>query len=571
MPNGRTSSSNDTAVPARDLAGMVHSRAWNPLLEILQRLDIVIELVDENLTPFLPTLGGRTASEMRRILVRLGNESLRAAIGRSMQYHKPELVTLGGVNIMCVPIAGARKGAVATTLLVAAERPEHLVGFGHESELERIGLWLSSAIEAHLSHSSSDSASDLQELSSLLRLLNEVGARGSEQEIIQAFVEALAVWQDVESWAYRGDLAGRFSLAVSLSGSDVTRVPAMFDGDEIPDHSSVVRLSPVEQRRLGFHAGGDLVVSSIRRQATTHWLIVSAGEIDARREARFALYCDVLGQSLSEVTAVGSSRLTWAMLQHLLNAEHSVHAAAQGAIAELSALVEAAAAFVVSRSDNVRVLTAGDVADVLTVPAPVQRPDLLIQSIDLPPPYTAAVGIRRPSDRPFTQREEKLLEAVGATLGAWLVAVLPQLATVGERRSGFRSFDQIVEQQTGEPVAREDISLIVVRLGEGVPPPDVARTCVGAIRSCLRPTDMAGRLTSGEVGVLLPDTPLDGAQVVVGRIREVLTSGAIPGAASNMTMGIACRTAGSSSTQSLLAQARAQAGTVVATVVTKSA
>lgn len=550
---------------------MVHSRAWNPLLEILQRLDIVIELVDENLTPFLPTLGGRTASEMRRILVRLGNESLRAAIGRSMTFHKPELVTLGGVNIVCVPIVGARRGAVATTLLLAAERPEHLVGFGHESELERIGLWLAAAIESHLSHPSSDGSLDLQELSSLLKLLNEAGAAGSEQEIIQAFVEALAVWQDVESWAYRGDLVGRFSLGVSLPGSDLTRVPSAFDGDEIPDHSTVVRLSPIEQRRLGFPAGEDLVVTSVRRQATTHWLIVSAGHIDTARETRLALYCDVLGQSLSEMTAVGSSRLTWAMLQHLLNADHSVQVAAQGAIAELSALMDAAAGFVVMRSDNVRVLTAGDVVGVLTAPAPVLRPDLLIQSIALPPPYTAAVGIRRPSDRPFTQREEKLLEAVGATLGAWLAAVLPQLAALGERRSGFRSFDQIVEQQTNEPVAREDISLIVIRLGDGVPPPDVARTCVGTIRSCLRPTDMAGRLMSGEVGVLLADTPLDGAQVVVCRIRDVLASGVIPGAVSHMTMGFACRAAGSSSAQPLLAQARAQAGTVVATIDTKSA
>ena len=171
MPNGRASPIDDPAAPVRDLAGMVHSRAWSPLLEILQRLDIVIELVDENLTPFLPTLGGRTASEMRRILVRLGNESLRAAIARSMEFKKPELVTLGGVNIMCVPITGARKGALATTLLVAAERPEHLVGFGHESELERIGLWLANAIETHLSHSSSDNSSELQELSSLLKLL----------------------------------------------------------------------------------------------------------------------------------------------------------------------------------------------------------------------------------------------------------------------------------------------------------------------------------------------------------------------------------------------------------------
>jgi hypothetical protein len=444
------------------------------------------------------------------------------------------------------------------------------VGFGLESELERIGLWLAGAFEAHLSQTTVEGSSDLQELSSLLRLLNDSGAGGSELDIIQAFVEALAVWQDVESWGYRGDLAGRFSLAVSLPGSDRAGVPMALDGDQIPDESAIVRLLPIDQRRIGFPGREDVVVSSVRRRATTHWLIVSAGHIDARRETKLALYCDVLAQALSEVTAVGSSRLTWAMLQHLLNAEHSVHAAAAGAIVELSALMEAAAAFAVLRSDNARVLAAGDVADVLVAPAPVLRPDLLIQAIDLPPPYSASVGVRRPSDRPFTQREEKLLEAVGATLGAWLVAVLPQLTTIGERRSGFRSFDQVIEQQTAEPVAREDISLIVVRLGEGIPPPEVARACVGAIRGCLRPTDMAGRLMSGEVGVLLPDTPLDGAQVVIGRIRDELSAAGIP-SVSSPAIGLACRSAGSSSTESLLDLARANAGTVVATPSSKSA
>ena len=91
----------------------------------------------------------------------------------------------------------------------------------------------------------------------------------------------------------------------------------------------------------------------------------------------------------------------------------------------------------------------------LVAPAPVLRPDLLIQSIDLPPPYSASVGVRRPSDRPFTQREEKLLEAVGATLGAWLVAVLPQLTTIGERRSGFRS-----EWRTGAVIGLAQIGRI---------------------------------------------------------------------------------------------------------------
>src|ERR1700687_557879 len=71
--------------PPSDLAEIIHSRAWSRLQDIVQRLTILVELVDEGLTPLLPPFDGRPASAVRRLRVRLDDESLREAIQRSMQ------------------------------------------------------------------------------------------------------------------------------------------------------------------------------------------------------------------------------------------------------------------------------------------------------------------------------------------------------------------------------------------------------------------------------------------------------------------------------------------------------
>src|SRR6267378_6388623 len=104
-----------------DLAEIIHSRAWSRLQEIVQRLNILVELVDEGLTPLLPPFDGRPASAVRRLRVRLDDESLHDAIRRSMQTLTARWVTLAGVRILCVPIPRERGGA-AGVLLLAGER-----------------------------------------------------------------------------------------------------------------------------------------------------------------------------------------------------------------------------------------------------------------------------------------------------------------------------------------------------------------------------------------------------------------------------------------------------------------
>jgi hypothetical protein len=270
----------------------------------------------------------------------------------------------------------------------------------------------------------------------------------------------------------------------------------------------------------------------------------------------------VLGQAFNEAQAVESSRLSWAMLQHLLDAGESVSRAAHGAMAEMSSVVSASACFAVSRADGFRVLTVGDAARVLTAPPPVTQPDRLILPVEVAPPYTAAIGIHRPHEHPFTPREEKLLQAAAATLSAWLIAVARRIPTAGDRRTATRSFDQIVDQHATDAAVRQgDISLIVVSANGSAPRPDAMHEWTGQMRRRLRATDLAGQLTSGNVGILLLDTPMDRAQVVAERVRESIGSSQGLGTPPALSIGVAGRSAGSTATESLLSEAQTRAAT----------
>ena len=538
-----------------NLAGMIQSRAWNSLLEIQQRLNVTIELVDDRLTPLLPLVGDQGPSIGRRTVGRLDDESLKTVVQRAMQSRAQQFVAVRDGKIACTPIAGPC-GDVAGVLLVADPRSQS----GDDHELKRISSCLARAIETHLAASSADVPSELHELSSLYRLLTEAVATGSRNEVIRAFVEALAVWLDAESWAYLRDLTGRFSMTVALPGSDRSLAPPMFEGDPVPEDATLMRLSTDDRERLGFDRSADVVMSHARGggrgRAASPWLIATRLGGDTEREARLALYADVLGQMLGEVAAVESSRLTWAMLQHLLDAAQLPDRAAEDALGELSAAVDASASVAVFR-DGVRVLIMGDADSAPALSGPLVRPHLVVLPLEVASPYSAVVSISRSTGSPFTPREESLSRTAVATLGPWLSAVVQRLPTTGERRRVVRSFDQVVERYASTAVAGHgDVSMIVVSSREAASAPDLARERVGHIRGQLRAADLAGRLISGEIGILLPDTSMSGARTVAERIRHLMTSGAAVGRY-NVAIGVACCPAGSSPEQSLLGEARA--------------
>lgn len=541
-----------------DLSNIVHNSVWPYLLEVHRRLKVSIELVDESLTPLLSSHGDRALLDAGRAFDRIDDE-LKDAIQRSMHTLQPEVVRGGMSPAVCAPVTG-RVGVGVGAVLVTSTVVPRTSDRDAIAKLVRIGTWLAGAVSRQLNASARMDTSELDRFSSLYRLLKAAAASGSEREVLRSFVEALAVWQDAESWAYVGDLTGRYVLDVSLPGSDRTSVPAAIDADRFSD-SLAPHLSPVDLEGMGFRS--DAILARVRSQSSSDWLVVICDSIDPSSSARIAIYAEAVGQILGEMTAVQSTRLTWAQLQHLLAAGDRPEAAARGAIDELASSVGGRGCLVVSRLDGARVLTIGDATELSSLPVPTRTVHALTMPIDLPPPYRAAIGVVREAN-PLTRRDELLVQSTASTLGAWLPGSASRLPIETDRRTGRRSFDQIIEQQAKMLTASgQPVSIIIISLG-----PDAARldsaaqACVAHVRSLLRPSDMAGRLSSGHIGVILPDTHEDGASVVAARVHQLILSNVDFGPFPNASLAIASRSpeATPSSPLSLIVEAWTKMG-----------
>jgi len=541
-----------------DLANIVHSSAWPYLVEVHQRLKVSIDLVDSTLTSVL-SAGDRSLADGERVF-ELFDEPVRLAIARSMNTQQPEQFTIDGATVICAPLAG-RGGEAAGAILLTSRAQQRSSSRGGSSKLARIGTWLASAVSLHLSSTGRLDTSELDRFSSLYRLLKHAMTTGSEREVIRTFVEALAFWQDAESFAYVANLNGQFVLDLALPGSDRATVPPMIEADRVAGDLTTARPAPADLDAMGFH-GTDVIFSRAGRDSSSDWLIAVCDAIDPRAEARVAVYAEAVSQALGEMAAVQSTRLTWALLQHLLPSTASSEAAARGAIEELAGAIRGRAYLSVSRQDGARLLTIGEAADIVSPPVPTRDPRVLTLSIDLPPPYRAVLGVIRDGDTPLTRRDELLVRSTVSTLAAWLPSAAPRLPVERERRTGQRSFDQIIEQQASTIMAGgHPVSIIVISLGNEPAQIAAAQECVAQLRRLLRPTDMAGRLLSGHIGVVLPDTPEDGASIVADRVHELVTSSDDFALFPNASIGFASRAPGAAAPSlSLLLEAWARMG-----------
>jgi hypothetical protein len=538
----------DPAGAGRVPTALSHSSALAWLLDVRQRLNVSVDLVDDALTPLLPT-SNRRARAARSSAFDLNDEQFHPTILGSMRSLKQEAVSLDGINVVSTPIVGT-DGRAAGALLVSERLSPHGPVQGNPRELARIGTWLAGAIDAQFASALANNALEFQQLASLHRLLTRVAKQASERELVRAFIEAVAVWHDAESWGYVRDLTGCFRRSVSLPGSIDESAPRVIPDQDLGS-DPVVRLTAEQALALGFEPGRDVMIARISGRAAAEWLIVARGPVEQQSEARLALYVDVLGRALATVAGVESSQLTWAMLLHLMQAEQTPEVAAARAIEEVSTSLKADASFALFSRETC-IFSVGPSAPQLLTPT-AESADWLVLPVKVTLPYRAAIGVRRGGDHPLTHADEKLLQSAGLTLAFWLNGVVDGMPGVVERRNP-KSFEQLIDQQTAAALARgQHVSLVMISLGPHPAMASLAKAWISTIRALLRPGDLTGSLGTGDIGILLPATTAESARIVVERVRSVLVSDT--GIAVNATFCLASRAPGSPSTESLLVDA----------------
>ncbi len=539
------------------MADVIRSSAWNWLLDVRRRLSLTIELVDARLNAVLPIPEVDPVSAADRPLIDFSAVSIRSALGRCLQSGEQQLFTVDRINLACNPLRGPN-GAPAGVLVVA---DHHSESSNDPRSLARIASWLADAVTQHAAPPPSGTA-ELHQLSSLFRILKGAANGGAEHDVVRAFLEALAVWQDAESWAYVADLAGHHTLEVALPGSDCSSIPRQFVSRAIGSEAAVVRLSPFDHHQLGLKVERTAYAIRVQGRAASDWLVLVCADADDHTETRLALYGDVLGRALDEVAAVESSRLTWAMLQHLLPMAAGVplEHAAQLAVSEVARAIGGSASLLVVGANGHRPLTVGEPARGAAT-GDVNLSELLALPVEAPPGYTASLGMRRPVERPLNARDEKLMRTAAFTLGAWLKALEHRLASAAQRRTGPKSFDAVIEQYARDAAERRtDIAMLLVSIGSDAYLRDLTQDVIAHLRARLRPTDLVGRLTCGDIAILMLDTPADGATLVAERVRRLFETNSELAPFASLPFGLAVGGGAQGLEGSLIA--RAQSGAV---------
>src|SRR6185436_10569713 len=253
---------------------------WKWLFDAHRLLGVTVEVVDDHLNVLsLPVGGGLVGREPDPT-----DGALQDAVAESLTTATPTTTTTGGYQISCTPIVVG--GAVGGAVLAGAET----LRLG-DRDLARAGLLLANCLEDELSHPVVEHADSLHKIAAFYQLLHTAIASGSDREVVRTFAEALSVWDEIEVFAYRAGLDGRYALEVSLPGSDVTSGPREIDASAFPVGSGLSRLSAHDRQDLGFAGSGETAIVHLAAEGGP-WVIAMTAAHDPTEAERSELYVD---------------------------------------------------------------------------------------------------------------------------------------------------------------------------------------------------------------------------------------------------------------------------------------
>lgn len=496
-----------------DVSPTAPPNPWRWLLELREHLVPALEIVTPDGEALLPLPRGEFGDRLRRVLTRPVAPVLRIVLReawRHSQSRTPFFTQTDGLRLAALGLTSAGGSRI---VLLLAER----VDAGREStrraDLTRMAAWLARALA---STTATTSVRDWHEVTVLHQVLQRAMTSGSMSAVIHAYVDALAIWADINTRAYLGNRAGRFVLEVALAGARRDEAPRSLPADALAPLRARRALTALEASYYGFTGADAVIVSPIQLPRCPPWLLVYAGRFSPAEAERLALFEEMLIPALSAASEVEASRLTWMLMQPLADRRLTPLDAATRALTELESTALCSAALQVRHRR-------GGVRLALGPPVPAgshgsQWPGHAVQrlALDVTPPHEATLTIWRPPDRPFTQRELQLARTSAALLAAWTVDAIARGAFADEVSPGGDGPER--RRPHGDPL---DVSLLVILPDRADTAPDVRNGWLDGVRQHVRPADVVGAVKTGDISVLLPSTPEVDAQAVATRLARL--------------------------------------------------
>ncbi len=388
-----------------------------------------------------------------------------------------------------------------------------------------------------------------------MRFLSQMHEIGTEDGVLQAVIQAAAVWFDLDARVFLRDLRGHFLLEVWLPGAEIDQDPKDLDCAQLVSSGQVARLSSIaDLDQLGWrHAQGEIVLFPIGSASDVGRIIVVPGPVDGEAESTIALICRTAAAALDELAARQAGDLTARLVQAITKASDSVASVAEALVGEMAQAVRAPRGLIAVH--RLAATAARLVATVGDIPAPavpfdvdegqpVSNAERLAATLGLGGGSVGLIDLRAAPERPFGVAQAEIVKAGSSVVRAWLAGVaaaisatpVTQRPEVGTAPAFERRMDQELERARR---LRLSGGVVVVGLRSGDPMAG-GRTrgmLIQAIRSELRSGDLLGQLTTGDLAALIVRADAGGVAVAASRLRARLDALAAQHRLAGFTLG----------------------------------
>ncbi len=390
------------------------------------------------------------------------------------------------------------------------------------------------AIEADLSAGDTlrEQRQQSRRLLAILRFLRYLIETANEAELMQALVQAAAVWFDVDARVYRRDLSGDFFLQNWLPGVEPDQASRRLDVQVIGIDREVKRLAPSHELGGLASLGGETLVVPLAGLGRADSVMTLSGAVPAEADSVFQVVGPVVGTHLDSIR---SRRVDAARRRYETVISQPGHVAERIAVQIVAELVQSVSASgasltLVNNADTRRIVSFGPPAEepAATSNGSVLTPDRFVCGLALGNGHRAVLEVRPAAGTKFSTEAADATTTCAEVLQTWLVGAVSSFSDPTDLLQApaptAAAFERRIEEEL-ERAKRFDLHLSLVLVDVSAPSQVVAQM-QEALRRELRGSDLLGTTSGRHVAALLTHTDDRGLDNVIGRLRRRLVDAA---------------------------------------------
>jgi hypothetical protein len=415
----------------------------------------------------------------------------------------------------------------------------------------------------------------LRRLSAIMRFVSQMRETATEQELVQALIQAAAVWYDLDARAYRRDLRGRYVLEMWLPGADIAADPREMDASGLLSADGQTHVTSIqEMEQLGWRAvQAEILLLPIPTADAANWLIAVSGPVEREVETTLVLVCRSAGAVIDQLGVRHAREVQERLTRRMTEGPGVFAARAKAVLDEYLAAVGASAGRISVRQASGKTLPL-----VVDGSWPQTVPNLASGSAEvgaermtfasgLGPDGVIVVEVRAFDDSPFAVNQARTAQAGASLLSTWLSGVWTGAAGQMASRSSEPvppSFETTMEGELEKAKRlRLNGGVLVASVpgAGGIIDSHAVSVVIQTVRNELRSADLLGQLAGGDIAAVLVRTSAEGVAAAAGRVRQRLDALARERQVPPVVVGHALYPAGAwEPPATLIARARREAG-----------